>query len=368
MDRLGKRDQERTMTHDLRRHSLPEGASPLRRAVTLLTRASHLLAALALTACSMAAPLVAPTATNTPNPTATSTATATATLTPTATATPTSTPTLTPTPSPTPAPLQVSVSLNPAAVSQGSTCRLIVETNLPARVEGAYIYGDLPFVSDDGLFHRTLLGVSATADIATQPVTLTLHTEDGRVLTLSTAIQVVAGDYKEEYIPLSSETSKLLAPEITRPELEIIAAIYATYSPHIAWAGAFAWPVEPRITSEFGTRRNYNGQMTGFHTGLDLGASAGTPVLAPAPGVVIAAEPLQVRGNAVFVDHGAGVVSGYYHLTDMAVQPGQAVVAGDILGSVGSTGLSTGAHLHWEMRVLGVAVNPVEWIEMTGDW
>jgi len=340
----------------------------VRRVAAIVTRASCVLAALALTACSIAAPLVAPTATDTPSPTATATFTATAVPTCTATATPTPKPTSTPTPSPTPVPLQMSISLSPAAVRQGHTCRLTVESSLPTTVEGEYQYGALPFVSEDGLVHRALLGVSATAEIATQPITLTVRTEDNRTVTLTTSIQVVAANYEKEYITLSPETSKLLAPEITRPELEIVAAIYATYSPRITWEGAFVWPIEPRITSAFGTRRSYGGQVTGFHTGLDLGAPAGTPVLAPAPGVVLATEALQVRGNAVFVDHGAGVVSGYYHLTEIAVQPGQQVAAGDVLGSVGSTGLSTGAHLHWEIRVLGVAVDPVEWVEMTGDW
>lgn len=324
------------------------------------------LAALTLTACTVAAPLVAETATSTPKPMATATATATTTPTYTPTATPTATPT--PTPSPTPVPLEVSVSLDPAAIRQGRTCRLTVETNLPATVSGTYVHGAFAFVSEDGLVHRALLGVSARADIASQPVTLTVGTTDGRTVMLTTSIQVLSGDYAEELIVLSPETTKLLDPEITQPELEIVAAIYATYTPRILWDGAFAWPIDPRITSAFGTRRSYGGQVTGFHTGVDLGAPAGTPVLAPAPGMVLAAEELQVRGNAVFVDHGAGVISGYYHLSEMAVEPGQAVTAGDTLGTVGSTGLSTGTHLHWEIRVLGVAVDPVEWVEITGAW
>ena len=77
---------------------------------------------------------------------------------------------------------------------------------------------------------------------------------------------------------------------------------------------------------------------------------------------MVLAEPLQVRGNAVLIDHGGGVFSGYWHLTDITVSAGQAVQAGDLLGHVGTTGLSTGNHLHWELRVNGFAVDPMQWL------
>ena len=322
--------------------------------------------ALSLTGCSITASLMAPTATNTPEPTATATATTTPTLTPTATATPTATPT--PTPSPTPIPLEASISVDPGAVRQGRTSRLAVTTNLPATVTGSYVDRPFSFVSEDGLKHQAVLGISALAELASPPLTVTIRAADGRSMVLAINIEVLSGEYGEEYITLSSETAQLLAPEITQPEMEFVDGIYATHSPQILWEASFQWPIDPRITSHFGTRRSYGGQITGYHAGVDLGAPAGTPVLAPAPGVVLAAEELQVRGNAVFVDHGAGVVSGYYHLTEMLVEPGQVIDTGDILGLVGSTGLSTGAHLHWEIRVLGTAVDPVEWLEIPGTW
>ena len=84
-------------------------------------------------------------------------------------------------------------------------------------------------------------------------------------------------------------------------------------------------------------------------------------MLAPASGTVVLAEPLDVRGNAVVIDHGAGVFTGYWHLSQIDVQAGQQVKPGDQLGLVGTTGLSTGNHLHWEMRVHGIAVDPLQW-------
>jgi len=91
-------------------------------------------------------------------------------------------------------------------------------------------------------------------------------------------------------------------------------------------------------------------------------------VLAAASGIVVLAEELQVRGRAVILDHGAGVMSGYFHLSEIGVETGDRVSAGQVLGSVGATGLVTGSHLHWEMRVNGVAVNPQDWLGRRFVW
>jgi len=96
---------------------------------------------------------------------------------------------------------------------------------------------------------------------------------------------------------------------------------------------------------------------------VDIAAGEGTPVIAAAAAVVALAEPLQVRGNAVILDHGAGVHSAYYHLSRIDVAVGEPVRQGQQIGLVGATGLSTGAHLHWEVRVGEIFVNPLEWTE-----
>mgnify|MGYP000855231580 CR=1 FL=1 len=136
-----------------------------------------------------------------------------------------------------------------------------------------------------------------------------------------------------------------------------------TWTPQVLWNGRFNWPLEAAVTSAFGTRRNYAGRFLSYHAGIDLRGATGEPVYAPADGVVVAAETLQVRGNTVIVDHGAGVISGFFHLSAMGVTPGQVVAAGEQIGLVGATGLVTGSHLHWEVRVGGIAVEPREWVE-----
>ena len=118
------------------------------------------------------------------------------------------------------------------------------------------------------------------------------------------------------------------------------------------------------INSLFGTRRSYNdGALWGYHAGVDLCGGLGTPIYAAADGVVVLAENLEVRGGAVILDHGWGVYTGYWHLSAIEVQPGQQVQAGDEIGLAGSTGRSTGPHLHWELWVGGVPVNPLTWLQ-----
>ncbi len=120
---------------------------------------------------------------------------------------------------------------------------------------------------------------------------------------------------------------------------------------------------EFRHTSPYGSRRTYgNDPAVSADAGEDYSAPAGTLVYAPAAGQVVLAETLFVRGNAVVLDHGNGVFTGYWHLSALDVKPGAQVAPGELLGKVGSTGLSTGAHLHWELRIAGMAVNPLQWV------
>jgi biotin carboxyl carrier protein len=329
----------------------------------LATAVISVLSALVLAGCGA----LWPTATPTPTPTATATATLTPSPTATATATTTPTPSPTPTPTATPTPtlppLQAQVELSQPSVAQGHSVALRVTSNRMARVRGTIDGRPLYFVSEDGLQHVALWGVAAVATPGSRAVKITIEDQDGQQVSLETLLHVVPGSYASETISFTPEVSKLLDPAISRPEAERVAALYALLSPRILWQGRFAWPVASRITSAFGTRRLYNGQLSSYHAGVDLAGEVGDIVRAPAAGVVVLAEKLQVRGNAVILDHGAGVVSGYYHLAAIEVTVGQKVGAGDILGKVGATGLVTGAHLHWELQVGGVPVDPAEWTE-----
>lgn len=142
--------------------------------------------------------------------------------------------------------------------------------------------------------------------------------------------------------------------------------LWSAVTPEPQWQAAFQLPLDSYLTlsAPFGARRSYNGgPYRTYHEGVDFSAYGGTPVLAPAQGTVVLAEFLYVRGGAVILDHGLGIYSGYYHLSSVLAEVGQLVEPGQIIGEVGTTGLSTGNHLHWDLLVGGVWVDAAAWME-----
>lgn len=119
------------------------------------------------------------------------------------------------------------------------------------------------------------------------------------------------------------------------------------------WQGPFVRPVAGRVSGVYGSQRIYGGLPRSPHWGLDLAAPSGTPIRAPAPGIVRLADgPFLIEGNLVLLDHGAGLTSVYIHLERIAVKAGDRVGRGDVIGTVGTTGRSTGPHLHWGVSLL----------------
>ena len=147
-------------------------------------------------------------------------------------------------------------------------------------------------------------------------------------------------------------------------EAILLEQTYALETPEKLWQGRWRVPIQGDISSQFGERRSFNdGPVEGNHGGADFGAPEGTPVTAANSGRVVLARQLAVRGNMVIIDHGGGVLSGYAHLSAFGVAEGQEVEKGQVIAFVGSSGLSTAPHLHWEMSVHGVLVDPLRFID-----
>lgn len=257
----------------------------------------------------------------------------------------------------------ITLELKPLAVTQGQTLAVKVQTIRAVRLTGSFDNRPLTFVGKSGQYWA-LVGIAASMPPGPYLLTLAAADGTGQTTTVSKLVQVTAGDFATEQIILSPETSRLLDPALTRAENERLNQVLGVFTPQQRWDGLFRVPIEGsvRVTSAFGTRRSYSGgPPTTYHGGIDYGAEPGTPVLAAGSGRVALAEELIVRGKAVVIDHGLGVYSGYYHLSDIVVPVGQEVRRGDLIGRVGSSGLSTGSHLHWEMRVGGVCVDPLQW-------
>jgi murein DD-endopeptidase MepM/ murein hydrolase activator NlpD len=177
-------------------------------------------------------------------------------------------------------------------------------------------------------------------------------------------VLVRAGGFVQD--PPLSVAPETLDPANTKPEEDQVKQLTTPATPNRAWSGFFRVPVDEPvcIKSWYGNRRSYNGSdFTYFHTGVDYGVCANLNVYAPAPGVVIFAGPLTVRGNSVIIDHGWGVYSGFYHHAELKVNIGDRVEAGTLIGLIGGTGRVTGPHLHWDLFVNGVQVQPLDWLE-----
>jgi murein DD-endopeptidase MepM/ murein hydrolase activator NlpD len=264
-----------------------------------------------------------------------------------------------------PAPF-AAVELSPDPVLQGQTLVVRVSLSQAASLSGDFD-GRPIFFSGDSSGGWALVGIHALQEVGVYSLALHATLEDGTESSTAVNVVVSAGPYATENIQLAPGRESLLDPQLVRAEQAQLVALWSQVSSRPLWEGKFGLPLTSiRITSPYGTRRSYNdGPVSSFHEGTDFGAESGVPIYAPASGRVVLAEKLAVRGNAVLVDHGLGVFSGYWHQSKLAVQVGQMVKPGELIGYVGDTGLVTGAHLHWEMRVGGIAVDPMQWPQET---
>ena len=168
--------------------------------------------------------------------------------------------------------------------------------------------------------------------------------------------------FPSQNVKLSAEIEALHS---TPEELALLTAFKNTISETRSWADPLAPPVSGCMTSPFGVKRLHNGKPTGeYHGGVDQRTPEGEAIRAVAAGTVIFAKQFNVLGNAVGIDHGQGLESMYLHMTRLVVISGATVQRGDILGYAGSTGRSTGPHLHWVLYVNSINVNPAQWIKL----
>jgi murein DD-endopeptidase MepM/ murein hydrolase activator NlpD len=266
---------------------------------------------------------------------------------------------------PLPAPF-TSLDLGQLPLGQGSIMEVTVRTSQPVSLTGQFGNWSIPF-AQDGDHYIGIVGVGAHPVSGVTPglhsVVITATQDNALPTVIASNVQINAGHYNSEYIRLTSDRQALLDPQNVQSELAKLNAAWTVFNPIHYWTGLFRVPVDKfiKISSPFGTRRSYDGgPFASYHEGTDFAVPAGTPVYAPADGVVVIAEPLSVRGNAVVIDHGWGVFSGLYHMSEIKVTPGQTVKQGDLVGLSGNTGLSTGAHLHWDIRVRGLNVDAMQ--------
>ena len=254
---------------------------------------------------------------------------------------------------------------DPDPMLPGRTMVIEVQGEGKLDLQGQFLEEDLVFVQEEGR-QWALVGVDALTAPGDYVLQLSIIEPDsGDLLTLQETVIITPAQFSRYNVPVQDDQQSLLDPSVSQKERKKLNRVFGQESKVRLWDGLFDNPLgdEHRTTAPFGQRRSYGGgPVTSYHSGHDYGADAGEPVLAPITGTVALAEPLQVRGNVVILDHGLGVFTGFWHLSEIDVEEGQVVGRGEQVGLVGSTGLSTGPHLHWEMRVHNRPVNPIQWM------
>lgn len=271
----------------------------------------------------------------------------------------------------TPAPvLAPTITWRPEAPSQGRLFVVSVQDTA-----GATLAGVRGSVAGETLhFHEEAPGVfeslaPASVEAPEQlGVSVTLVYADGREAERSVAVPVAPGAFEHERLtvaprfgsPLDSADQARLARDQARAN-RVSEAAHAT--PRI-WTLDLVIPRDDRVTSGFGNGREFNGQVTSRHTGLDLDGETGDTVYAVGRGVVELVDEFLLAGNIVYLNHGAGLVSGYFHLSEQLVTEGDTVTTGTPIGRVGATGRVTGPHLHWVVRYGHTSVDPRSLLEV----
>lgn len=258
--------------------------------------------------------------------------------------------------------------LEPSPLQQGNTAVIRLQAEGALSLEGSLFGNELHFFEDEGGEYVALQGVHAMTAPGLYPLTLLGELPGGVPFSFSQMVPVRAADFAYETLVVPAET---LDPETTRPEDKLWTSLAQAATPERMWEDAFQVPVvtaaEGCYSSRYGSRRSYNGSAYNyFHTGLDFCYNYTDPVneiYAPAAGVVVFAGELTVRGNATMIDHGWGVYTGYMHQSEIRVEEGERVEAGQVIGVAGETGRASGPHLHLEVWVGGVQVDPMEWLQ-----
>lgn len=252
------------------------------------------------------------------------------------------------------------VQVRPSNPALGATIAVIIQADdsttepVPTVTLNQKIYPAFPIAANR---YRALLPTTPLD----QPGTLSLQVNAG-------------GTSQTTSLPLSSRefpTQSLWISGVddlgTDHEFDRVDAFKTIVSPEKLWNGAFQRPNQGEVSTVYGVRRYYNGEFAQdyFHRGVDYAAPVGDPVVAPAAGKVMLVgrveDGFELHGNTIGIDHGQGVESIFIHLSRIDVQEGEMVQAGQRIGAVGSTGATTGPHLHWGLYVHGQSVDPVPW-------
>lgn len=271
---------------------------------------------------------------------------------------------------------QIELTLKPESVVQGNTLMIFASSNEAlVNIKGRVFERTTEFYrnrtkTEDRPYYRSLIGISVNQEpgryvlnITAEDKAITTRNRAGNRSERQKIVQVIKGKFEKGVVLLPEDKRRLLTDnEARKIDYTKRAKAYSQFEPRQLWQGKSIRPAKGRISSNFGKRRVYeNGVRRSTHLGIDIAEVIGTPVKASNSGIVVLAEKLPISGNAVIINHGQKLFSVYYHLNTIHVHKGEKVKKRQLIGEIGTTGQSTGPHLHWGAQVDGVSVNPAEW-------
>ena len=231
--------------------------------------------------------------------------------------------------------------------------------------EGTWLGQKVPFALRDGKLYG-MAAVDRGWKPGLYPLSVAVRFADGAATSITRRLWVRDVTFPRQQLSVDPRFVRLSKEDLERVqcENELLANVYAAGVQERLWEGSFAKPAEGGWSSPFGVSRVFNGEERSYHRGADIAVGEGTPVHSSNSGRVVVARDLFFGGNTVIIDHGHDIFTGYMHLSEIWVREGQEINTGDIVGLSGSTGRVTGPHLHWMLRVNGVACNPAGLLEM----
>jgi hypothetical protein len=257
------------------------------------------------------------------------------------------------------------VLLSTTTLLPGDTLRVEVDGLSPEAKLRAYFGGKIyPFYAVGPNAQRALIGVKLDEESGRQRLQVRLFSPTRLTWKALESQELEISSRPAQVENVSFSAAKLALMKAEHQESLQIHRANRLLSRDQQWEGVFMYPVDGPVIGEFGVRRIRNGKIqAGFHKGVDLKANKGTPVLSANSGTVVLAARYRAHGRTVLVNHGQGVMTIYLHMQSIAVKLHQKVKKGQPIGTVGSTGLSTAPHVHFQVYVHGVPVDPKPWTE-----
>lgn len=255
------------------------------------------------------------------------------------------------------------IELTPSAIGQGEVGLLSIQTKAEAKPEVIWRGKEITILPDTQ--NETWTGFIG-ADLTTSPGRYTLQISLNNNAHLR-SISVFSKDHGIRQFTVPKEMEALDPPTLKRVQEEArqMRELFLVSDEHTLWWGRWIRPVAGRIVSPFGARTFINELERSPHSGVDLKAAEGIPIKASNRGRVVLVADHFFGGRSIVIDHGGGIQSMYFHLSRVSVQVGQVVEKRDLIGLAGSSGRSTGPHLHFGIRLNGERVNPLDLIELS---